>query len=248
VVRIIGNHEANCDNGSNLGICLPGQLNFTGYRSHWNMPSGPSGGVGNFWYSWDHGMVHFIQLNTETDFPNAPDEPGGSGAENAGPFAPSGSQLAWLKADLAKVDRSKTPWIIAGGHRPWYGSGSHCTDCKAAFEPLLLQYGVDLVLHGHVHFYDRSAAIGAGGVTSEINTSPNAPWYIINGAAGHYDGLDTPASPAASTSRKTFATYGWSLFEVHNCTHLTTQFIASGNGTVLDTATLVKQRTCNVSK
>jgi hypothetical protein len=30
-----GNHEANCDNGANLSVCVPGQLNFTGYRLHW---------------------------------------------------------------------------------------------------------------------------------------------------------------------------------------------------------------------
>src|SRR5258706_13513071 len=30
-----GNHEANCDNGADLTICLPGQLNFTGYIAHW---------------------------------------------------------------------------------------------------------------------------------------------------------------------------------------------------------------------
>jgi hypothetical protein len=30
-----GNHEANCDNGADLSLCLPGQLNFTGYRAHW---------------------------------------------------------------------------------------------------------------------------------------------------------------------------------------------------------------------
>lgn len=30
-----GNHEANCDNGADLTICPPGQLNFTGYRAHW---------------------------------------------------------------------------------------------------------------------------------------------------------------------------------------------------------------------
>src|SRR6266480_3589813 len=31
-----GNHEANCDNGNpNVNICVPGQLNFTGYRAHW---------------------------------------------------------------------------------------------------------------------------------------------------------------------------------------------------------------------
>ncbi|KAL2020100.1 hypothetical protein VTK56DRAFT_8904 [Thermocarpiscus australiensis] len=238
-----GNHEANCDNGSDLGICLPGQLNFTGYRQHWNMPSASSGGVENFWYSFDHGMVHFVMFNTETDFPNAPDEPNGEGAENAGPFAPSGAQLAWLKKDLASVDRKKTPWVVAAGHRPWYVSNEVCTECQSAFEPLLVEYGVDLVLHGHQHFYERHAAI-ANGVSQEITANPNAPWYIINGAGGHYDGLDTPNSPYVNTSRKVIVAYGWSLFTVHNCTHLSTQFISSSNNTVLDTATLIKDRKC----
>ncbi len=151
------------------------------------MPSALSGGVENFWYSWDHGMVHFIQFNTETDFPNAPDEPGGEGDEFAGPFAPSGTQLAWLAKDLASVDRKKTPWVIAAGHRPWYVSQSECVECREAFEPLLLQYGVDLVLHGHKHFYERESAID-NFVAQEITNNPTAPWYIVNGAAGHYDG------------------------------------------------------------
>jgi acid phosphatase type 7 len=207
------------------------------------MPSAVSGGVENFWYSFDHGMVHFVSFNTETDFPNAPDEPGGEGAENAGPFAPSGAQLTWLRRDLAAVDRRKTPWVVAAGHRPWYVSTTTCPECQAAFEPLLLQYGVDVVLHGHKHFYERHAAVGAGGVTTEIGADPTTPWYIVNGAAGHYDGLDTPKMPYVVTSRKVIVEYGWSLFTVHNCTHLTQQFIASGNGTMLDTATLVKNRT-----
>ncbi|SPQ27132.1 ffa39850-3af5-4b87-92ed-066b155dde47 [Thermothielavioides terrestris] len=238
-----GNHEANCDNGSDLDICLPGQLNFTGYRHHWNMPSASSGGLENFWYSFDHGMVHFVMFNTETDFPNAPDEPGGEGAENAGPFAPTGAQLAWLKRDLASVDRKKTPWVVAAGHRPWYVSTEVCAECQAAFEPLLEEYGVDLVLHGHKHFYERHAAV-ANGTAQEIGDSPTAPWYVVNGAAGHYDGLDTPSTPYASTSRKVIVAYGWSLFTVHNCTHLSTQFILSSNNSVLDTATLVKDRKC----
>jgi hypothetical protein len=189
-------------------------------------------------------MVHFVQFNTETDFPNAPDLPGGSGAEDAGPFAPNGTQLEWLKRDLASVDRKKTPWVIAGGHRPWYVSTPGCTDCQAAFEPLLLEYGVDLVLSGHVHFYDRQSAVD-NGTSQEITDNPTAPWYITNGAGGHYDGLDTPAFPLVPTSRKLLVTYGWNLFTVHNCTHLSTEFIASGNGSVLDTATLIKDRTCH---
>ncbi|KAF4633574.1 hypothetical protein G7Y89_g4556 [Cudoniella acicularis] len=59
-----GNHEANCDNGGSTdkttgvvyteSICLAGQTNFTGYINHWRMPSGPSGGLGNFWFSYVH--------------------------------------------------------------------------------------------------------------------------------------------------------------------------------------------------
>jgi hypothetical protein len=66
-----GNHEANCDNGGTSGyhvsICVPGQTNFIGYRNHFRMPSSESGGVENFWYSFDFGMTHYVQFNTETD-------------------------------------------------------------------------------------------------------------------------------------------------------------------------------------
>jgi hypothetical protein len=83
-----------------------------------SMPDVESGGVKNMWYSFEHGLAHFIVFNTETDYPDAEDEPGGVAAENAGPFAPSGTQLAWLENDLKNVDRCKTPWVIVGGHRP----------------------------------------------------------------------------------------------------------------------------------
>lgn len=66
-----GNHEANCDNGGTgpytESICVQGQTNFTGFRNHFRMPSQQSGGLENFWFSWDYGMVHYIQFNTETD-------------------------------------------------------------------------------------------------------------------------------------------------------------------------------------
>jgi hypothetical protein len=56
-----GNHEANCDNGGykkyTESICVEGQRNFTGYINRFRMPSDVSGGLGNFWYSFDYGMV-----------------------------------------------------------------------------------------------------------------------------------------------------------------------------------------------
>lgn len=97
---------------------MPGQTNFTGYRNHFRMPSRQSGGVGNFWYSFDNGMVHYVQFDTETDLGHGyigPDEVGGSEGEDSGPFSNlRDAQLKWLEKDLSMVDRRKTPWIIAG--------------------------------------------------------------------------------------------------------------------------------------
>ncbi|KAH8904301.1 metallo-phosphoesterase [Coniochaeta sp. PMI_546] len=262
-----GNHEANCDNGGTTdkahnitydsSICMPGQTNFTGYKNHFRMPSAPSGGTGNFWYSFDHGMVHFIQLDTETDLGHGfigPDEVGGSESINVDPVnATMNAQTTWLEADLAAVDRAKTPWVIVAGHRPWYlshanASGTICWTCKDVFEPLLIKYNVDLVLSGHAHVYERQAPLAEGKADPNGLNNPAFPWYITNGAAGHYDGLDALQSPRQPYSRfgldTTNATYGWSRLTFHNCSHLSHDFVASNNGSVIDSATLFKARNC----
>lgn len=266
-----GNHESNCDNGGttdksknityDASICLPGQTNFTGYRNHFRMPSAESGGTGNFWYSFDHGMVHYVQLDTETDLGHGfigNDEIGGSEGDGSGPFnSLMNAQTTWLAADLAAVNRSVIPWVVVAGHRPWYlshanATGTICWTCKDVFEPLLIEYNVDLVLSGHSHVYQRNAPLANGVIDPNELNNPSAPWYITNGAAGHYDGLDALQVPYQDYQRfgldTTNATYGWSKLTFHNCTHLTHDFVASANGTVLDSATLFKNRSCGVSK
>lgn len=65
-----------------------------------------------------------------------------------------GAQYAWLKQDLDKVDRSKTPWLVAAWHPPWYNSySSHYQEfecMRQEMEALLYQYRVDIVFSGHV--------------------------------------------------------------------------------------------------
>lgn len=64
-------------------------------------------------------------------------------------------QLAWLEKELAA---STSRWKIAFFHHPLYSSGrAHGSDLKLrrALEPLLVRYGVQLVLSGHDHFYER---------------------------------------------------------------------------------------------
>jgi len=68
---------------------------------------------------------------------------------------PDPRQLAWIEDQLKS---SKAEWKIPYFHHPLYSSGgSHGSDTglRAAFEPLFLKYGVQVVFAGHDHFYER---------------------------------------------------------------------------------------------
>ena len=143
-----GNHEANCDNGGTTdkttgkvyteSICSVGQTNFTGFINRFRMPSGPSGGQGNFWYSYDYGMAHFVSIDTETNLGHGLKGPDEGSPEFSGPFGLMNQQIKWLRNDLASVDRSKTPWVVVLGHRPFYdNTGGTCDNCTIAFEGIL---------------------------------------------------------------------------------------------------------------
>jgi hypothetical protein len=250
-----GNHEADCiepdldslTSRYDITICPDGQRNFSNYLNHFNMPttSQTPNFLQNMWYSWNYGMVHFVQLNTETDLGAgriAPDEPGGSGNLNAGPFGYPNQQLDWLEADLAAVDRTQTPWVVLSGHRPWYtaDSNSLCSPCQEAFENLAVEYNVDLVWFGHVHYYERDDPVAYGVVDPNGLYNPKAPWYITNGAAGNFEGHSFAKLWPIYTVTVNQKDYGWSKLTFHNSTHLTQQFISSETGEVLDEATLYK--------
>ncbi|GAM89545.1 hypothetical protein ANO11243_075840 [Dothideomycetidae sp. 11243] len=251
-----GNHESNCDNGGTkdktinvtytTSICPVGQLNFTGYINRFRMPSPQSGGQGNFWYSYDHGMAHFVHIDTETDLGHGLIGPDEGSPEYSGPFGLLNQQISWLQNDLASVDRKKTPWVIVLGHRPFYNSaGDTCTNCTAAFEPLFHQYDVDLYFCGHSHVYCRNNPVYQNVSDPNGLNNPSSTWYIVNGAGGHYDGLDTLNYPLQSyTAYAQDTAYSWSKLVFHNCTHLTQQAIYSANNTVYDEATLIKNRIC----
>lgn len=65
------------------------------------------------WYSFNHGMAHFISLDSETDLGNGLGGPDEGAPLNAGPFGSyQNAQVDWLAADLAAVDRTRTPWVV----------------------------------------------------------------------------------------------------------------------------------------
>lgn len=71
-------------------------------------------------------------------------------------------QWIWLKNELKKVDREKTPWLIVLMHAPMYNSNdAHYMEgesMRAAFERWFVKYKVDIIFAGHVHAYERSVS------------------------------------------------------------------------------------------
>lgn len=157
------------------------------------------------YYSFDYGNIHFLSLDSygREDFATRL-------------YDTLGAQVQWIKKDLADT---KQKWKIAYWHHPPYTKGSHNSDTE---EELILirqnllqileRNGVDLVLCGHSHSYERSYLLNgyysdaaafdetlhAKSVsTAKYDGSPNScPYtkdktgtvYIVSGSAGKVGG------------------------------------------------------------
>jgi 3',5'-cyclic AMP phosphodiesterase CpdA len=110
-------------------------------------------GMPNLWWTVAIGDVRFVGLDS-----NSVDDP---------------EQLAWLDRTLAGATE---PWRIVAIHESPYSAGYQGSnlDVRRRFVPLFERYGVQLVLSGHDHDYQRSVV---GGVT-----------YLVSGAGGRTRG------------------------------------------------------------
>lgn len=124
------------------------------YYDNFSMPvNGEAGGVpsGNkAYYSYDIGNVHFLSLDAFGKEDNA-----------TRLYDTTGRQVLWIKQDLA-ANQNKD-WIIAYWHHPPFSLGSRngeteadMTAIRTNFIRILERYGVDLILCGHSHDYERS--------------------------------------------------------------------------------------------
>jgi 3',5'-cyclic AMP phosphodiesterase CpdA len=109
-------------------------------------------------YSFDVGRVHFISLDS-MEFRHR-DRP---------------RQLNWLQADL-KYATNRTDWIIAYFHHSPYTKGNHNSDreqelieMRAVYMPVLEAGGVDVVLNGHSHIYERSLLMDGAYSTNTVS-------------------------------------------------------------------------------
>ncbi|XP_043722366.1 purple acid phosphatase 15-like isoform X2 [Telopea speciosissima] len=140
-------------------------LSFVAYSSRFAFPSKESGSSSTFYYSFNAGGIHFIMLGAYISYNK------------------TGEQYRWLERDLANVDRSVTPWLVATWHPPWYSTyKAHYREAECMMvemEELLYSYGVDIVFNGHVHAYERSNRV------YNYTLDPCGPVYITVGDGGN---------------------------------------------------------------
>ncbi|XP_065043664.1 probable purple acid phosphatase 20 [Musa acuminata AAA Group] len=177
---------------------------FVAYNSRWRMPydadpAAPS--ASNLYYSFEvaGGAVHVIMLGSYAD------------------FGPSSSQHTWLAFDLARLDRNRTPWVVALIHAPWYNSNAahqgEGEEMRQAMEAQLYGARVDVVFAGHVHAYERFTRV------YDNRSDPCGPVHIIIGDGGNREGLASEYldKPKISVFRE--ASFGHGRLEVANATH-----------------------------
>jgi predicted phosphodiesterase len=139
-------------------------------------------GLPGRYYSFVAGPVEFFMLDS-----TPPEFAGEGGSE----------QLAWLERRLRA---STAEWQVAVLHHPLYSSGRHGSDLRVreALEPLFVEHGVDLVLAGHDHSYERTTpqsgivhvVTGGGAKRSPVGTSE---FTAVSGSVLHFVVIDVLA-------------------------------------------------------
>lgn len=160
------------------------------------------------YYSFDYANLHVIMLDTESSS-----------------LAVDSPMLQWLQADLAETDQ---PWKIVILHHPPYTRGGHDSDdifdsggrmfeVRRNVLPLLEQAGVQLVLAGHSHVYERSYPLSCHyGISESLKEamvhsrqagkgtvySSRGTIYSVVGSSSKLDKgrLDHPAMPVAMST------------------------------------------------
>ena len=198
------------------------------------------------YYSFDYGDIHFVCLDSMTT-----------------DRSPLGPMMTWLRNDLATT---RQKWIIAFWHHPPYSKGGHDSDIETPLVemrenalPILEEYGVDLVLAGHSHSYERSYLIdghyghsstfvssmkvdggdgrtGGSGAYRKPGMDPHeGAVYAVAGSSGMASGNGPMNHPAMFVS---LMNMGSLVLDITR-DELHAQFLRE-NGTIADSFTIIK--------
>jgi hypothetical protein len=204
-------------NGDSLGECgVP-----TDKRFHM-----PENGNKVFWYSFEMGLVHHTVISSEHD------------------YTVGSKMYQWLQKDLAKVDRSITPWLILHLHRPLYCSEDFDADYRVSLflrkhlEPLLGKYKVDIVFSGHYHAYERTCPVYKETCREDkASKKALAPVHIMVGSAGAE--LDDTGYLNVPWREVAQLEYGYGRMHIYNETHGKFEFVRNKDRIVADSKWII---------
>jgi hypothetical protein len=228
VTRInIGNHENDASE------------DFNTYMSHF--------GLSSPYYSYNYQNIHVLTIATESS------------------FSSGSSQYNFVVNDLQTASQNPNiKWIIVNFHKPMYTSpntcgssscsntGSTAQSLRNTYHTLFDQYGVDLVLQGHVHNYQRTYPIKYSGGSSPTITDSNSNNYIdpqgeifatVGTGGVNFHGLSGKAAFVVSQQDTKFGTLN--LVFTNNGTKVTGKFFAN-DGTLMDQFTITKSLLVNI--
>jgi Purple acid Phosphatase, N-terminal domain/Calcineurin-like phosphoesterase len=204
-----GNHENEVGNGPQ---------GYLSYQTRFELPGNGSPGFHGNWYAFTVGPVRVISINNDdvclqdgSFSAYRRDHVPGYQANGDNPYINGysrGVQRAWLATELAAARHAEQiDWIVVCMHQVAMSS-AHFNGAdlgiRQEFMPLFDRYGVDLVVAGHEHHFERSFPVRGtlpgsdlltpapqGGDPAEIDTSKGTVHMIIGGG-GH--SAPTPVS------------------------------------------------------
>jgi hypothetical protein len=199
----LGNHENEPGNGPQ---------GYLSYQTRFALPKNHAGDFEGNWYSFQVGSVLFIMLdNNDVCYQVDTGTYLGTTTNQDLTGYSSGAQLKWLENTLkqASVDHS-VDWIVAVMHQPAMSTSTAAGSdlgIRQNWMPLFYQYGVDFVLAGHDHDYERSYLVNgtdSGTVlrprvvstaTTNIDTDHGLLHLVVGtgGTKGHDDHYTTGA-------------------------------------------------------
>lgn len=196
-------------------------------------------GLEELYYSFDYRRVHFVVMSTLSEF-------------NA-----TSDQYKFIEKDLKDVSENENiDWIVVTSYGAFYTSPSAHpakNDIRDIYHPLFDRYGVDLVLHGHNHNYQRTYPVTFNAdkssnptVTNEFTTGYNGNndgvIYAIVGTAG--EGIHPLEGRHSFIAAQFAGKFGFLDIEISNGrshTNLTGTFYDNQDSIVRDHFTIKKE-------
>ena len=194
-------------------------------------------------YSFNYQNVHFLIMSTEI------------------PFHTDSEQFEFVSTDLSKASENPDiDWIFVFMHKMLYSSPARISTSfqdplRTTYHPLFDKYGVDLVIQGHFHIYERTYPLNFNSLTEDSPqvvdatsgnnyTNPKGPVFITVGTGGAELHPLERESPYTITHHSGFGVLDVAVLK--DGSTIDAKFYANG-GTIEDEFTIMKTNSSSSS-